>query len=51
MVRDWDIGREARELDKLSIKERIKLEKKTVMKMAASTGIYFIVMLILYLLL
>jgi len=48
MVKEWDIGQEARELDKLSIRERMSVENKSIMKMGAFIVIYFVIMIVLY---
>lgn len=51
MSRKWDIGQEAKKLDQKSIRERMRLEKKTYLKMLAFVFVYLTIMLYLYLIL
>ena len=48
---DWEIGKEARELDEQSIKVRMKIGKRSIMKISVALLLYFVVMIFFYFLL
>lgn len=48
-MKNWDIGREAKELNEKPIYERMKLEKASIKKIVGALIIYFIMMYIFYL--
>lgn len=45
---DWEIGKEARELDKRPIKERLRVEKRSIMKVSVALLFYFFIMVLFY---
>ena len=47
----WDIGKEAKELDEKSIKERVKIGRRSIVKIVVAIGIYFLTMYIFWLVL
>ncbi len=49
MLKEWDIGREARELDDKNIIDRIRLEKHSIKRIIFALMIYFLTMYIFYL--
>ena len=48
-MKDWDIGREAKEIDEKPIYKRMKIGKTSIKKIAGSLIIYFIMMYFFYL--
>jgi hypothetical protein len=48
MTIDWEIGKEARELDEKPIKERMRVEKNSIMKLSVAFVFYFVVMVLFY---
>ncbi len=51
MPNNWEIGKEARELDEKSISERMKIERRSIKRLAGAFVIYFLTMLSFYFLL
>ncbi len=51
MTIDWEIGKEARELDERPFKERIRIEKGSIKKISIALLCYSFVMIIFYLVL
>ena len=45
---DWEIGKEARQLDGRSIKERMKIGKRSIMKVSVALLFYSFTMLLFY---
>lgn len=43
--KEWDIGKEAKELDKLSVKERIKMEKSSIIKMVIAAVVFLCIII------
>jgi len=43
---DWEIGKEARELDEKPIMERMRVEKRSIMKVIVALLFYFVVMVL-----
>jgi hypothetical protein len=46
MPDNWEIGKEAKELDQKSIVERIKIEKRSIKKIIGALFIYSIIMIL-----
>ncbi len=46
MEMDWEIGKEARELDEKPIMERMRVEKRSIMKVSVALLFYFVVMIL-----
>jgi hypothetical protein len=51
MPNNWEIGKEARELDEKTIIERMKIEKRSIKRLAGAFVIYFLTMTSFYFLL
>jgi len=51
MPNNWEIGKEARELDEKSISERMKIERRSIKRLAGALVIYFLTMASFYFLL
>lgn len=51
MLKRWEIGKEARELDERPIKERVRIKKRSLMKLSIALLFYCIVMVLFYFLL
>ena len=51
MPNNWEIGKEARDLDKKSISERMKIERRSIKRLAGAIVIYFLTMISFYFLL
>ncbi|MFX0028665.1 MAG: hypothetical protein ACFE8B_05620 [Candidatus Hermodarchaeota archaeon] len=45
---EWEIGREAQELDKKTIIERMKIQRRSINKIALAISFYLVVMIIFY---
>ena len=43
--KEWDIGKEAKELDKLNVKERSKVEKSVIIKMVIAAAIFLTIII------
>ena len=48
MNQTWEIGEEARNLDEGSIKDRFKIERKSLFRIFGAFGFYIFVMLVFY---
>ncbi|MFX1380651.1 MAG: hypothetical protein ACFFA4_16330 [Promethearchaeota archaeon] len=48
MTLSWEVGKEARELDKKSIKERMKVEGRSVKRVGYAMVFYSIMMVLFY---
>jgi len=48
MSKQWDIGKEAIELDEKNIRERMKVEKRSIKMILVAFVIYFLVMFAFY---
>ena len=48
MAIDWEIGKEARELDEKPILERAKIEKRSIKKISLALVCYFLTMILFY---
>jgi hypothetical protein len=48
MNQEWDIGNEARNLDEGSIKDRLVIDKKSILRILVAFIIYFIIMTSFY---
>ncbi len=48
MEMDWEIGKEARELDEKPIIERMRVEKRSIMKISVALLFYFVTMVLFY---
>ncbi len=51
MPDNWEIGKEAKELDQKSILERIKIEKRSIKRIIGALLIYCFTMILFYFLL
>ena len=51
MTNNWEIGKEARDLDEKTISERMKIEKRSIKRLAGAVVIYFLTMISFYFLL
>ncbi|MFX1364538.1 MAG: hypothetical protein ACFFCE_11940 [Promethearchaeota archaeon] len=51
MTVDWEIGKEARELDEKSILERAKIEKRSIKRIIIAFICYILTMILFYFLL
>ncbi|MFX0001213.1 MAG: hypothetical protein ACFE88_13960 [Candidatus Hermodarchaeota archaeon] len=51
MELDWEIGKEARELDEKPIIERMRVEKRSIIKVSIALTFYVLVMILFYFLL
>jgi len=51
MPNNWEIGKEARELDEKTIIERMKIESRSIKRLAGAVSIYFLTMIAFYFLL
>jgi len=51
MPNNWEIGKEARDLDEKPISERMKIEKRSIKRLAGAFAIYFLTMISFYFLL
>lgn len=48
MPNSWEIGKEAKELDEKTIFERMKIERRSIKRLAGAVVIYFITMVSFY---
>jgi hypothetical protein len=48
MTTECNIGKEAKEIDRLPIKEKMKISKNTLHKFLGAIGIYFLVMTLFF---
>ncbi len=44
---EWNIGKKAREIDSKSLKERLKVEKRTIKRIIIAFCFYILIMIIL----
>ena len=51
MLKSWEIGKEARELDKKPISERLRIERRSIKKITVALLFYCIIMVLFYFLL
>ena len=51
MTIEWEIGKEARELDEMPIIERAKVEKSSILKISIALLFYTLIMVLFYFLL
>jgi len=51
MQSNWEIGKEARDLDEKPISERMKIERRSIKRLAGAFAIYFLTMISFYFLL
>ncbi|MFX1555043.1 MAG: hypothetical protein ACFFBV_14045 [Promethearchaeota archaeon] len=51
MLKSWEIGKEARELDEKPITERLRIERRSIKKISVALLFYCIVMVVFYFLL
>jgi len=51
MPNSWEIGKEAKELDEKTIFERMKIESRSIKRVAGAFAIYFVMMISFYFLL
>ncbi len=51
MLKSWEIGKEARELDEKPISERLRVERRSIIKIAVALLFYCIIMVLFYFLL
>ena len=51
MPNNWEIGKEARDLDEKTISERMKINKRSIKRLAGAVVIYFLTMISFYFLL
>ena len=51
MPNNWEIGKEARDLDEKTISERMKIERRSIKRLAGAVVIYFLTMMSFYFLL
>ena len=51
MPNNWEIGEEARDLDGKTISERMKIERRSIKRLAGAFVIYFLTMFSFYFLL
>jgi hypothetical protein len=45
---DWEIGKEARELDEKPIKERLRVERSSIIKLTVALLFYVVIMVFFY---
>ncbi|MFX1312725.1 MAG: hypothetical protein ACFFHD_08950 [Promethearchaeota archaeon] len=48
MPNDWEIGKEAKELDQKSISERVKIEKRSIKRIIVALCVYGITITLFY---
>ena len=48
MSKNWEIGKEAQELDEKPILERAKIEKRSIKKISLALVCYFLTMILFY---
>ena len=48
MSGNWEIGTEAQELDKKPIKERMRIERRSIMRVGYALIVYSLVMILFY---
>ena len=51
MQSNWEIGKEARDLDEKPISERMKIERRSIKRLAGAFDIYFLTMISFFFLL
>ena len=48
MTNNWEIGKEARDLDEKTIFERMKIERRSIKRLGGAFAIYFLTMVSFY---